>query len=90
MAHYQGKRFADQTVELNGDTFVDCTFERCHLRYIGHSEFSLRGCTFIDPVWVWEGAVLNTIRMLAAMYRLGEEGRRNAEKIIDRIRAGAV
>jgi hypothetical protein len=91
MTAFQNRRFADETVELNGSSFSDCSFERCHLRYCGGGDFSFRGCSFIDVVWLWEGAALNTLRMLSAMYNhLGSDRRRDAKKIIDAICAGTI
>lgn len=91
MTAFQNQRFADETVELNGHSFIACTFQRCYLRYSGDGEPSLAGCTFIDTTWLWEGAALSTIRTLRAMYHsLGPEGRRAAKKVIDEILVGGV
>jgi hypothetical protein len=91
MAAIQNQRFADQTVELNGNSYSNCSFERCYLGYCGDGEPSLHACTFVDVTWVWEGAALATFRTLSAMYNhLGPEGRRIAEKVIDKIRSGTM
>jgi hypothetical protein len=39
------KSFIDDTVELDGNLFARCTFERCTLRFSGSANFMTTDCT---------------------------------------------
>ncbi len=67
-------------IQLDGGTFVGCTFESCELVFNG-----LMGATFVDCVfgenikWRFDGPASNTIEFMTALYQGG------AAKLIENI-----
>jgi len=62
----EGATFADETVRLDGRTFVSCTFGGCRIAYAGGST-QLVGCTFTDCAWHLEEGAANTVELLEAL-----------------------
>lgn len=86
-----GETFRDETVELDGARFVDCTFEGCELVYSGGEvPRRVEGNTFRDCRWRFEDAAGRTVRFMAALYGgLDDLGEEIVERTFERIRGEA-
>ena len=70
MKHHH-QHFKDREVELDGNEFVDCTFERCQLMYYGGATPRFDGCSFDHAVFMFERAAGNTLHVLRDLYHAG-------------------
>lgn len=87
MAELKNQTFSDQTVDMDGNTYDGCKFERCVLRYSGNRSVQLNGCRFEGCTLSLDGAAANTIGYLAAIHQgLGDWGKNNVENLIKAIR----
>src|SRR5438552_2191682 len=68
---FKNQAFTDQTVNLDDNTFTDCTFTRCTLIYEGSAGVVMTGCEIDEPSWVFRGAAANTFNFLAKLYAGG-------------------
>jgi hypothetical protein len=68
---HKGKRFSDRRVDLDGQTLIDCTFERCKLVFSGGELPTFHGTTFDSCQWIFGGAALRTGLFLALLRDLG-------------------
>jgi hypothetical protein len=64
---HEGKTFKSQTIELDGNEFLNCEFDQCILVYRGGVPPTLDGCGFDSPRFVFEGAASNTMAFLKAL-----------------------
>jgi len=83
----KGKVFKNETIILDGKTFVGCTFHSCELVYQGSLVVGLVECSFHDVKWSFADAAARTINFLAELYHgAGEGGRQLVEQTFDKIR----
>lgn len=54
----------DETIELDGKSFVDCRFDKAVLAYAGGDYPSFVNCSFGNTGWLFTGAALRTVRFL--------------------------
>jgi hypothetical protein len=87
---YQNQTFRDERVELSGNSYHGCTFERCELVYRGDRSPTFSDNEFIDSVFLFKDAAIRTIYFLSNMYHAGPGGREVVEKTFDDIRNGAI
>jgi hypothetical protein len=66
------RRYRRDTLTLDGEKFIACTFDRCTFVYSG-GEFVLDGCTFNGCNFEWSGSAWNTIQLLAMINYLRPE-----------------
>lgn len=80
--------FDRQTVDLDGNTYKNCTFTNCHLRFSGNGSVTLMGGA-IDPScqFVLNGPAEVTLKFLAALYGAGLQTQ--VESILNGIRKNA-
>ena len=65
---YEGTRFADSAVELDGNRFVRCTFENATLIY-GGGAVEITGCTFGGTIrWALSGALGGGLAALGKLF----------------------
>jgi hypothetical protein len=87
MATFRNSVFKGQTVDLDGNTYVECVFTNCVIRFSGGGPVSLVGCTFSECKFALDGAAAHTLRYLRAIYHgLGEWGKESVEKLFEEIR----
>jgi hypothetical protein len=81
---YSNKVFVNEVVDLDGNEFDRCTFQRCEAKYCGGELPVLNGCHFDQSPFVFERGAGNTLAMLRAMYHggLGQ----NVEALFDDLR----
>lgn len=84
--NYDNQCFTDQTVELSGNRFHGCTFERCKLVYRGDISPTFNDNHFIDSAFIFADAAVRTIYFLSNIYHAGPGGREVVEDTFERIR----
>jgi uncharacterized C2H2 Zn-finger protein len=71
---FEKQNFQNETVELDGHTFVNCTFRRCVMVFSGTTEMSLTGCRFEEVEWEFGGPAARVLSFLHAIYQNGRDG----------------
>jgi len=66
--NYDNQSFKDQTVELSGNRFHGCTFERCKLVYRGDISPTFNDNHCIESAFVFADAAIRTIYFLSNIY----------------------
>lgn len=67
------QNFVEQTIQLDGRIFQDCSFENCTLVYAGHTPASFVQCRFAETKWEVTAAAENVMQFLESLYRDGGE-----------------
>ena len=81
----QGNLFQNIKIELDNQTFVNCTFEGCTIVFAARGPYNLRGCKFNNCQFALDGPAALTVNYLADMHRM------NAPFVLDvlkKIRVG--
>src|SRR5258706_16317286 len=73
--YFQSQTFRNESVELSGNRFHGCTFEKCKLIYRGDISPTFKDNQFIDSVFEFADAAMRTIYFLSGMYHAGNGGR---------------
>ena len=58
---YENKAFENETIELDGNDFIDCTFKNCKFVYAG-GDFNIERIRFDSLELTAEGAAPRTVR----------------------------
>jgi hypothetical protein len=66
-----GRKFANETVHLDGREFIDCNFDRCLLIYSGGNAFIFGNSPINACQFEFAGAALNTLLVLEMMRHTG-------------------
>ena len=86
-----GRRFQDERVEVDGEVFERCVFDRCQIVYRATEYVQFHDCTFNNCDWVFSDGADLTLVYLSALYRgLGPQGQDLIETIFQQIRTGAL
>jgi len=81
---YTKKAFRDEAVELDGNAFAGCTFQRCKLIYRGGLIPHFDTCSFDTSPFMFEEGAGNTLGFLRELYHAGLH--QNVEDLFDNIR----
>jgi hypothetical protein len=68
---HQGNTFTNARIELDGQTFENCTFDGCTIVFSGRGPYNLRGCGFNNCQFALDGAAALTVKYLADMHQMG-------------------
>ena len=71
MAQHQGAAFTNETVVLDGNDYLNCTFTNCEIIFGGKAGVSLHGISFNDCRWTFTGPAGTTINFMTALYQAG-------------------
>jgi hypothetical protein len=71
MARHTAQAFTNQTVHIDGQTFVDCDFKDAKLVYEGGAVPVFSGCTLADCEWRFEAAADRSLQVLRLMNEIG-------------------
>jgi hypothetical protein len=71
MAQHEGAAFTNETVVLDGNEYVNCTFTNCEIIFRGTNGVSLQGIAFNNCQWTFEGPAGLTIDFMTALYQAG-------------------
>ena len=88
--YFQSQTFRNESVELSGNRFHGCTFEKCKLIYRGDISPTFKDNQFIDSVFEFADAAMRTIYFLSRMYHAGNGGREVVEDAFERIRQNTI
>lgn len=84
---HEANTFVNTRIELDNQTFKDCTFNGCTIVFSGKGPYKLNGCSFNNCQFALDGAATLTVKYLADMHRV------NAPFVLDvlkKIRTGAL
>lgn len=91
MAVHRGETFRNSTIQIDGNEYIGCRFEKCSLVFAGADGLTLKGNTFIDCDWGFIGPAANTVMFMTAMYGSEEQGARQLiQQTLDNIRSGVI
>lgn len=77
MKKHHNETFANCDVPLDGNEYVECTFQSCRFVFEATAPFGLgRNHISSDCRFVFRGAAGNTLNTLKAIYGMGEWGQR--------------
>ncbi len=82
---YENSTFEGQTMQLDGNEYISCTFRRCHLQY-GGAALKLEGNNFSQCTWAFTDAASRTVNFMMALYHQGS--RELIEQTFENIRKG--
>lgn len=71
MAEFSDENFEDQTVDLDGNRYTRCNFNRCTIVYSGGEIPVLAHCNFSKETWHFKGAAERTLILLQEFSRAG-------------------
>ena len=71
MADFKDQNFEDQTISLDGNTYLRCNFTRCAIVYSGGEIPKLAHCDFHNETWHFKGAAERTLILLQDFSRAG-------------------
>ena len=63
---HENKTFAD-TIDLDGNEFIGCSFDKCTLIYSGGKPPLINDCSFNNVRFKFRGPAKNTVAFLKAM-----------------------
>lgn len=78
-AKFDNCKFADKTVALDGNVYINCTFTRCVLVYTGGPLPEIRGGLMEDCTFILDGAAMRTLEFMRALYTTG------AKNVVDQM-----
>ncbi len=87
MAQHQGAAFANETVVLDGNEYLNCTFTNCEIVFNATGTVSMNGVTANNCRWTFDGAAGLTVKFLTALYQGGFS--EMVEMTFDSIRRGS-
>jgi len=78
---YEKQTFQDETVVLDGNQFVECTFVRCKFQYSG-GDFDIDRIRFDSLEFTVDGPAAKTVLLLRSLWA-NPVGRRAVESLLD-------
>ena len=82
---YSNKTFADRSEDLDGNEYLNCSFERCKLMYCGGPIPRFDTCAFNASSFMFEKGAGNALEFLRELYHAGLN--QNVEALFADIRA---
>jgi hypothetical protein len=71
VAEFSDENFDSQTIDLDGNRYVRCNFNKCTMIYSGGAIPVLQHCNFTGETWRFEGAAERTLTLLQEFSRAG-------------------
>lgn len=87
---FSNQVFDNQQILLDGNEFIDCTFNKCHIETAGILVGISRGCKFDRCTWGFIGPAATTISFMAALYAQGGQAPDMVETWFEQIRKNKV
>ena len=81
---FSNKTFKDETVDLDGNEYLGCTFQRTKMMYYGGPIPHFDGCKFGASSFMFEKGAGNALEFLRELYHAGLH--QNVEAFFDDIR----
>ncbi len=90
MAHFVERRWADETVRVDGHQYDNCTFDRCVLQFRGVAPTGFRDCQLNGCRWSFVGNAATTLNFLSDLYQgFGDWGRNVVDATFENVRRDA-
>ncbi len=91
MIQNKNNTYSGVRVQLDNQSYENCTFTNCIIEYSGEGPISLVGCNFSGSQWVFSGSAQNTINFMQIMYHnMGDFGKKMIEATFENIKQGKV
>ena len=89
MAEHTNETFSDRRVDIDGNSFEACTFERCQIVYSGGEHSRMVKCSFKDDcTFHLDGPASRTLAYLQSVYHhMGPVGVQLVEATFNAIRS---
>jgi hypothetical protein len=72
---FEKKTFTSESIELDGNEFIDCAFDSCTFVFAGHKGFAFRGNRVSsDCGFRFTECAANTVATMQAIYGMGPWG----------------
>lgn len=68
LIEHRGKTIKNQAVVLDGNSYLNCKIENCHITYSG-GLFHLVDCDIENPTWHFHGAAGHTLLLMRELAR---------------------
>ncbi len=85
---FEDQAFDSQDVLLDGNEYINCTFNGCKIIFQGVKNIGLANPTFNACQWSFDGPAGNTLAFLAMIYSGGGDGQKLVETVFAGIRKG--
>ena len=86
MADFLGRDWDNETIEIDGNRYSQCTFKNCKLVYRGGDIPVFEGCKLDFCSWHWEDAAIRTIEFLRGINQgLGRMGISLVDEILKHV-----
>ncbi|MGE0582858.1 MAG: hypothetical protein AB7P31_12100 [Steroidobacteraceae bacterium] len=79
---FEQQQFDDETIVLDDNEYIDCTFRNCKFQYNG-GEFNIERIRFDSLEFTVSGPAARTVLLLQSLWA-GEVGRRAVQGLLDR------
>jgi hypothetical protein len=83
---FEKANYENTQEHLDGNEYIECTFQGCTLVYSGGILPILHGCSMNDCSWKFDGAAERTVAFMSALYHGG--GKELIDKTLEQIRTG--
>jgi hypothetical protein len=78
--------YANQIVNLDGNSYINCVFDACHMIFSADAPVALVKCKMTRCTWGFSGAAALTVDFVKALHGQGWHGQRMVEETFDLIR----
>ncbi len=85
---FEDQTFDSQDILLDGNEYINCTFNGCKIVFQGVQGIGLVSPTFDACNWHFAGPAGNTLAFLAMIYSSGGNGQKLVETIFAGVRKG--
>lgn len=90
MMKFENQEFSHETIEMDFNSYKDCSFTNCTLFYRGLTGLALEGCKINDSNWQFLDSANNTLIALSVLHKLCDDnGYPLVERTFESIRNGA-
>ena len=83
---FKDMTFKNKSLQLDGNEYIDCSFESCSLTFRGEDSTTLDNCSYVDVDFNFDGPAKATLDFLESLYQAGYE--KMVDKILNNIRSG--
>ena len=81
---FSDRVFSDETIDLDGNEYYGCSFQRCGLRYSGGTIPHFTDCRFDAGSFLFDKGAGSTVEFLRELYHAGLQ--QNVEAFFEHIR----
>ena len=82
----ENQTFTKKRIQLDGASFINCTFRECRLVFSAFMRFELTGSSIQNCGYDFEGPAMETVRFMKTIYHAGGDGAALIESIFEDIR----